>query len=397
MSSETPESNSTSTEATEARPKRRRIIRYVLLGIGVFLVAGTAGAAYWFQSRYEFAERMEVPIDEFSKFKYAEDPGARSVHCGQYQGRRLTLVQRDDVHFDFVFEPLHDHIAKIVLRNVDVSLMTPDVPEWTRDDPGLARIALTDREWNRQQVQFDVPSKYVEVSGGNGFEREHLKVVSLAKNCLNAGLWEVILKIDGEEGPASYYHGWFTFPLGQYKRLVELNTGFSYWDHWYKLEHWSDPAGTVVNLDRLRTVRSEHDVLAVFDRDEQIVIGGEQVRKKRTTNATNLVTWGDILGKRDVTFATFRPPGYYDVDQPWENEYWRLAIFEGAVVRRIDTPTAEPLDEIELIFRDEQGNANRFIVGGIDLAELPQLPTTEYPDGLYMPMGIGVPPFFQSI
>ena len=33
---------------------------------------------------------------------------------------------------------------------------------------------------------------------------------------------------------------------------------------------------------------------------------------------------------------------------------------------------------------------------GFDLATLPRLPIKDYPKGKYMPMGIGVPPFFQS-
>jgi hypothetical protein len=36
------------------------------------------------------------------------------------------------------------------------------------------------------------------------------------------------------------------------------------------------------------------------------------------------------------------------------------------------------------------------IVSGFDASSLPQVPMTEYSKGLYMPMGIGVPPFYQS-
>src|SRR5574340_542792 len=77
--------------------------------------------------------------------------GARSVQYGNYEGRSLVLTQRDATHFDFRFEPLHPHIATIVVRDVDISLMTPSLPAWTRSDAGLRRIALTDRQWNRQE------------------------------------------------------------------------------------------------------------------------------------------------------------------------------------------------------------------------------------------------------
>ena len=44
----------------------------------------------------------------------------------------------------------------------------------------------------------------------------------------------------------------------------------------------------------------------------------------------------------------------------------------------------------------ENKELNRFIISGIKLDELPQLETKDYPKGLYMPMGIGVPPFYQK-
>src|SRR5262249_23653847 len=149
--------------------------------------------------------------------QYPEDPALRSVHFGQYSGRRLKLLQRDPTHFDFALEPLRKHVATVVFRDVDVSLMTPSEPVWVKGDADLERIALTDRQWNRQKVSFDPHSAQVEVSGGNGFERENLFSAELAKNCLNAGLWEVLLFVRENGHKALYYHGWFTFPLGHYK------------------------------------------------------------------------------------------------------------------------------------------------------------------------------------
>jgi hypothetical protein len=42
------------------------------------------------------------------------------------------------------------------------------------------------------------------------------------------------------------------------------------------------------------------------------------------------------------------------------------------------------------------GKPTSFIVSKIDLQSLSQLDIAEYPKGVYMPMGIGVPPSFQS-
>ena len=393
----------TGQNAPSPQPSPTRRLSWKKISIAVLLVlavmASAAGVAGWshFAGRYDVAASMNVPLEEVTTAQYPEDPAGRSVRYGQYNGRRLILVRKDDTHFDFILEPTEDHVARVVFKNIDVSLMTPSVPQWCKEDAGLTRIALTDREWNRQQVHFDVDGANIEVSGGDGFEVRNLHKVALAKNCLNAGLWEVILNVKEGDGKAMYYQGWFTFPLGHYRRLLEQNTGLDYADHWYGLEHWSDPAGTVMAMEKLRSVYSEREVAAIYDANEMIMYAGEQVRKKRTCNGPNLVTWGDITGKRGIEFASFIPPGRYSVDHPWGNEYWRLAQYRKAIVRDVLTPaTGKKLQELELVFHDEQGQANRFIVGGVDLAALPQLPTAQYNRGLYMPMGIGVPPFYQD-
>lgn len=348
--------------------------------------------------RYQTAQVMAVPLREYANEEYPEDPADRSVHYGKYHGRQLVLVQKDDTHFDFVFEPRYPHIAKVAFRNVDVSLMTPSLPDWTKEDSGLRRIALTDRQWNRQQVRFEPHAPAIEVTDGDGFEKDHLVSAELAKNCLNAGLWEVLLFVKEGNGKALYYQGWFTFPLGHYKNIFEHNTGLSYWEHWYYLEHWFDPAGTHVSLEKLRRVRAERDAATVFDRSEKVIAAGEQVRKRRTTLAENVVSWGDVYDGRKVHFASFIPPGRYSVSHPWKNQYGRMDRFDKAILREVVSPaSAKPLHELELIFRSsQQDGVCRFLVSGFDLNALPQLPTSDYPKGLYMPMGIGVPPFFQS-
>jgi uncharacterized membrane protein YdjX (TVP38/TMEM64 family) len=371
--------------------------RTVGLAVAVLLLATVAAVAVRTRLRYATAAVMEVPVREFSNAEYPEDPAARSVRHGQYDGRKLALVRKDDTHFDFVLEPANAHVARVVFRDVDVSLMTPGLPAWARGDAGLERIALTDRQWNRQQVRFERGSPHLEVSGGNGFEVANLDSAELAKNCLNAGLWEVLLFANEDGRKALYYQGWFTFPLGHYKRLFERNTGLPYWRHWYYLEHWFDPAGTQVRLDGLRRVTREREVPAAFDREEAILAGGEQVRKRRTVLGDNLLAWSDFYEGHTVRFAQFVPPGRYSVAHPWKNQYWRLERFEKALLREVLSPaTDRPLSELELVFRGKGGGVCRFLVSGFDRKALPQLPAAEYPRGLYMPMGIGVPPFFQG-
>src|SRR5260370_23659337 len=74
--------------------------------------------------------------------------------------------------------------------------------------------------------------------------------------------------------------------------------------------------------------------------------------------------------------------------------------FDRAVLRDVRSPSPDaegPLQELELVFSSTKlEGVSRFVVSGFDLKGLKQLPTTRYPEGLYMPMGIGVPPFFQT-
>jgi hypothetical protein len=73
--------------------------------------------------------------------------------------------------------------------------------------------------------------------------------------------------------------------------------------------------------------------------------------------------------------------------------------FDRAILRRIKSPgaTDRTLHELELVFSStKREGVCRFLVSGFDLDDLPQLAVHDYPKGLYLPMGIGTPPFFQS-
>jgi hypothetical protein len=151
-------------------------------------------------------------------------------------------------------------------------------------------------------------------------------------------------------------------------------------------------------MAKLRKVVSEREVPATFDMSQRVIASGEQARKRRTTVAKNVVTWGDFFDGRTIRFASFIPPGRYSLAHPWKNEYRRMDRFDKAILREIKSPAMDkPLHEIELVFSSsKRDGTTRFLVSGVDLPSLPQLPVAEYPKGMYMPMGIGVPPFFQS-
>jgi hypothetical protein len=388
----------------------RRWIRRSLVGGLLLALCGGGGAlAYRQTTRYRVSEEMTLPIREFTNREYPEDPAPRSVQHGRYHGRRLRLLRRDDTHFDFVFEPLRPGVATVAFRNVDVSLLTPAAPASATSHPGNLRIALTDRQWNRQQVAFSRAPEaaaetgaVIEVTGGDGFEERALSSAELAKNCLNAGLWEVLLYTQESDGKALYYQAWFTFPLGHYQALFERGTGLDFTDHWYYLEHWFDPAGTVVDLAALRTVSSEREAEFEYDPREAVLAAGEQIRKRRTTLTPAARTWEELIQGPPAQYASFIPPGRYSNQHPWGSEYRRITRLDRVSWRDITPTGASPGDaagehfELELRFIGSDEQPARYLVSGLKWDDLPVRPMTRYHEGDYRPMGIGVPPFMQG-
>ena len=392
MRAEVDELKSSTEKGTRVNVKRA--LGGVLVGCAAVFGAFLA----WQSGKYSVSDRMDLPVTEFSTAEYPEDPAERSLMHGRYRGRHLTLIKKGDRLFDFVLESSDSAVARVIFKDVDAGLFATGQPEWTRNHEGNQLIALTDREWSRQQVSFKLGSSHLEVSGGDGIERTNLFTAELAKNCLNAGFWEIQLTFQEGGNKALYYQAWFTFPLGHYRQLVEQNANISYSRFWYRLEHWFNPAGTGVDLGQLRRVVQERDARAEFPKDERVIAGGEQKRKMRCVTAENIRTWADYYDGRSVCFATFVKPGRYSVQHPWKHEYWRVGSFQRALFRDVVSPAGtNVLQELELIYRDTRnGETNRLFVSGFDAAKLPQLAVADYSKGFYSPMGISVPPFFQS-
>jgi hypothetical protein len=370
---------------------------YVILGLTTLTAGLGLGGAAWFHVRYDDGSTRVVPLQHFTTAEYPEDPEPRSIQYGHYPHRAITIQHLGETRFRFLMEPASGHATTIELPEVDLAHLVASVPAWVKPDPDLTRVGLIDREWNRQQVRFRRDSPFVRLfEGGDGFEEQALTRVDLARNCLNAGLWEVILYTveDGEE--RRYEHAWFTFPLGLYKNLFERVNGLSYWDYWWSLEHWVDPAGTPIRLDRLRRVEREWPLQVIALWDELPLAMGEQRLKQKNVLAPPIYTYRDWYD-HPVQFASFIPPGRYSVAHPRDTKLHDLADFKGATLRRVRTPeAARDLFELDLSFRSPDGVPTRLVFGGLDLAAMPRLSPDRYERGWAVPMGIGNLSFFES-
>lgn len=354
--------------------------------------------AIWLQVRYDTAPVQTVSLTTFSDAAYPEDPEVRSAVFANYPHRSLTIEQTRDTHFHFRIEPASEQATAIELIDVDLAHLVAAVPPWVKTDPDLTKVGLIDREWNRQQVQFDRSSSRVHVrEGGDGFEQRALSRVDLARNCLNAGLWELLL-FTAEDGQERVYeHLWFTFPLGLYKQLFERVNGLSYWSYWWSLEHWVDPSGTPIRLDRVRTVEREWPGQSTVRWDEPVAVRGEQVHKRKNILTPVASTYRDWY-RGPVQFSSFIPPGRYSRAHARDTQLHYLAELAGATVRQVKLiGGSQTLFEIELDFRSHQtGEATRLILGGLDGTAIPVASPEHYDRGWQAPLGIGNPSFFES-
>jgi hypothetical protein len=356
------------------------------------------GGLIWFADRYDDRPQQTVALIAFSKDEYPESPENTSQVFGAYPHRQLIIEQLGGTRFRFLLEPATPQTAAIELADVDLAHVVTAVPPWVKAGPDLTRVGLIDREWNRQQVRFTRPSTHLDVrEGGDGFEQRALTRVDLARNCLNAGLWELLLFTteDGEE--RVYEHLWFTFPLGLYKQVFERVNDLSYWSYWWSLEHWVDPSGTAIRLDRLRTVEREWPIQATAQWDQPVVAMGEQARKRKNILTPVAATYRDWYNQ-PVRFASFIPPGRYSRAHPRETQLHYLAELTGAIVRRVKLKEdTHSLFEIELAFRSSKtGESTRLILGGLDWAAIPVASSEQYDRGWQVPLGIGNPSFFES-
>jgi hypothetical protein len=370
---------------------------YLCVGATTVVLALAFGGAAWFHTRYDGSPDQTVRLRSFSNAEYPEDPEARSLVFSNYPHQHVRIQQIADTRFRFLLQPASPHATVIELTEVDLAHLVAAVPPWVKADANLTKLGLIDREWNRQQISFHRDSPYVQVhSGGDGFEARAVSRVDLARNCLNAGLWELLLFTVEEGEERVLEHTWFTFPLGLYKQLFERVNGLSYWDYWWSLEHWVDPSGTPVRLTEIRTVIKEWPVTVGTSWDEQPMAHGEQRLKRKNILAGPVHSYRDWY-TQPIQFSSFIPPGYYSLAHLRGTQLHYLAELTGARLRKIRLQDSDKsLSELELMFKDNKSHeVTRLVFGGLDLAVLPALLPDDYQKGWQVPMGIGNPSFFE--
>jgi len=270
------------------------------------------------------------------------------------------------------------------LADIDLRPFIPRVPLLAQGEPSLVRLALIQRELNRNQTRYAVPGKP--------------DSVFLANNCLKRGLWEIGLDRRDEKGQLTYFHGWFTFPEGEYAKLFEEINGTPFAAHAAALTAYPLLDGIPVPLSALRSVAAEVRVPTIGTHaGEPVDRFSEQARKAKLVLSAEARTYGDwsARDRQPVVTAKFSEPGFYDPADPVRFDLSWLASPSEAYWRRVKSAKfADPFTEVEIRF----ANGYRLLLADDRLAGLAARGGKPADDGdaLRLTFGIGTPDIYAS-
>lgn len=341
---------------------------------------------------------FSTPLTELSDEEYPDNPDMliRSDLDGKYSRSKVEFRMKENVWiYDILFLPNNDFADTIILENVNLEEFIPTIPDHIKNDDYLTLIGLINQEWNRQQVRF--PLGEFKVKGIHG-EDSIANRVDLARNCLNTGLWELIMYTDENEIQKPYYHAWFNFPIDLYAHLFLKRNGLELKNYAHHLVDWKDPESKEINFDLLRTVSSEKNLEFEFHPEEYYPLVGE--RKKKEKNIVQPIKHNciaDFLTDK-TTFATFSIPGFYNTEDPRKTELGRFQILQKVVLSEVQSKNPDHIttQELKLIFSDSKGRTTQFLVGGFNFNEMPILPVNKMHKGIQMPMGIANHTFYDT-
>lgn len=327
---------------------------------------------------------LKFDIQNLTEIEYPDDPNLGYRHPNYVvewfdQGELEPLENSFNLFF---FSKNKD---TILFSNFDLMEFIPSVPSHLKQDEYLTRIALVNQEWNRNQVRFNNQEF---LSSNHAITR-----VDVARNCLNAYLWEVIAygEENGKEMPLA--HGWFNFPKALYHELFKTKNDLDFATYASALVDWETPENKLINTSLLRTIKDTLQTTFTDLSDTMYPLAGARLKKrKEVIYPTSFETMRD-LQTDSALFATFTPPGFYNKADPRKTQLGRFQELVSADVFKVDSE--ENNSEINMIFSDGE-RTTHFVVGGIDLNKMPRLSAENANSGWKSSMGFGNHPFYET-
>jgi hypothetical protein len=339
---------------------------------------------------------FEIPTKEMTDAEYPDNPNLESRHSEAKQKyfKSIILKNQGQNLFDLDLISYENGQCEISLKNLPLLEMMPTAPDFIKKDKYLTYIGIINQEWNRQQVQFKTGQFLVK-----GNSKLQITRVDLARNCLNAYLWEMLVYAKDTDGKDKlFWQCWFDFPKEAYKDLFETRNNLSYEVFRKGLENWIDPESKKIDLELLRKVSDEKDVVFESKNNEMYPIKGERERKKKNIITPKIFTKTNELLSDSTKFATFSVPGYYNTLDPRKTELSKLGILQKVKKRNIIDAFGKKNIELELEFLSNTDNKTitKLIIGGIDLSQIPQLNEANANDGWQTSMGISNHSFYET-
>jgi hypothetical protein len=336
-------------------------------------------------------ESISFIITNLSDEEYPDNPdiGFRSSN---YQNLFFTEGRVDPTSdtFKWNFTFFTKNSDSVSLSNVDISELIPTIPTNIKSQPYLSYISCINQEWNRNQIQFNQD----EFSSN----MPQLVRVDIARNCLNAYLWEVALYIEEDGKTLPYAHGWFDFPHELYADLFEKKNDIPYAVYKKPLENWVDPKSKKVDLAALRTVIDSTKVKFSDLSNQMYPLEGARKKKFKEIIYPNTFKTMRDLQSDSTLFATFTQPGFYNKKDPRKTQLGRLYQLKNVELNKIKTSSCnDTLYEVVLKFGHRiTGEETNLVIGGLHLNDFPILSEHEANDGWKNSMGIGNHSFYEA-
>lgn len=370
--------------------KRIRISFVVFVASGLFAACGE-DVSSTLSSPVQASVRFEVR--GLSSAEYPDDPDLGYMSSDNDPAYftsgsiRPTTSGTYDVLF---FSKTSTSSPSVELSGIDLMEFMPSIPVHLKEDPYLSLLAVVNQEWNRNQVCFR--------AGEFRATDTTIVRVDLARNCLNAYLWEVVLFKTENGNELPFAHGWFDFPKELYARLFEQRNGVPFSVYASSLEFWADPPRHHVDHARLAiitdTIRTRWKDLS---ESMYPLVGARSRKYKEVVRPIPFATMRE-LQTDSALFATFSPPGFYDRSDPRKTALGRIRQLDGVALFKTLPPSgADTLHELRWSFKDIDGHRRTMmVVGGLDLYELPHAGSEEVETGWKNSMGFSNHTFYET-
>ncbi len=342
---------------------------HALAALGLFALAAQEPARPTFRA----------PVRPQEPAGYAGNPSTLRTPLRQ-DVEAITFTARADGSYDVALVTAGEPIR---VEAVDLEAFVPRVPLLARGDPALERLALFQREYNRNETGL-----------GRAAGTDDLR---LANNCLGQGLWEVMLSSTKDGKKALDFHGWFEFPDELYAELLGRATGRAVDPATGLFPDYPALDGVAVPFEMLRRVDAERAVAVEVHLDEPRAALPEQTRKAKLVLTPDVATYRALLApeRQPIRMASFREPGYYDAAKPVALDLAWLAHPRSAVVRDVTGGRVDVrMKEVEIAFE----NGWRLVLAHEGIASLPvrSEPPAADADVLRMTFGIATPEIYAS-